>query len=135
MANPKYTPFIYTSQAIVVICNKTFVAEHEISATLIRVDDYSSFAKLLDLYTKQQQPKNLKFREKLILVEKLKLANKYVEILYQLPKGMCGKQYNNTLNVTIYPGVQIGENCLIYAGVRFDNCIIGNNCILQPEQL
>nr|HPM13749.1 UDP-3-O-(3-hydroxymyristoyl)glucosamine N-acyltransferase [Bacteroidales bacterium] len=26
-----------------------------------------------------------------------------------------------------------GENCLIYAGVRIlDNCIIGNNCILQP---
>ena len=49
LANPKYTPYIYTTNATAIVCSKTFVPEHPISSTLIRVDDpYSSFTKLLE---------------------------------------------------------------------------------------
>ena len=51
LANPKYTPFIYTTRASIVIVNKDFTPDQPIYATLIRVDDaYTAFARLLELY-------------------------------------------------------------------------------------
>ena len=39
LANPKYTPHIYTTKASVTIVNKTFVPENSLSTTLIKVED------------------------------------------------------------------------------------------------
>ena len=51
LANPKYKPYIYSTQASVTIVNKTFEAENKITTTLIKVDDaYKSFSKLLEYY-------------------------------------------------------------------------------------
>lgn len=51
LANPKYVHHIYTTNASVVIVNKTFEPEHPITATLIKVDDaYKAFSKLLEYY-------------------------------------------------------------------------------------
>ena len=48
LANPKYTPYIYTTQASVVIVNRDFAPEQIVLSTLIRVEDaYTAFAKLL----------------------------------------------------------------------------------------
>ena len=54
LANPIYTPFIYTTDASIVIVNKTLALEKKVKSTctLIRVDNaYESFAKLLEIYT------------------------------------------------------------------------------------
>ena len=51
LSNPKYTPFIYKTNASIVIVNQDFTPENEIKSTLIRVDDsYKSFSKLLEYY-------------------------------------------------------------------------------------
>ncbi|KAG1658270.1 hypothetical protein GQR58_023037 [Nymphon striatum] len=51
LANPKYTPHIYTTKASVTIVNKDFTPEKQIATTLIKVDDaYESFSKLLEYY-------------------------------------------------------------------------------------
>src|SRR5271157_3051015 len=51
LANPKYTHFIYSTNASIVIVNTDFIAEQPIESTLIRVEDaYQSFAKLLEIY-------------------------------------------------------------------------------------
>ncbi len=48
LANPKYTPFIYQTEASIVIVNEDFKPDKEIKATLIRVKDaYNSFAGLI----------------------------------------------------------------------------------------
>ena len=48
LANPKYTHYIYTTQASAVLVSKDFVPEQEVKATLIRVDDpYKTLADLL----------------------------------------------------------------------------------------
>jgi UDP-3-O-[3-hydroxymyristoyl] glucosamine N-acyltransferase len=39
LSNPKYEPYLYSTEASVVIVNKTLVLEKPIQATLIRVDD------------------------------------------------------------------------------------------------
>ncbi|GAE82368.1 UDP-3-O-[3-hydroxymyristoyl] glucosamine N-acyltransferase [Bacteroides reticulotermitis JCM 10512] len=51
LSNPKYTPYIYDTKSSIVLVNKDFVAEQEIKATLIKVDNaYESLAKLLNLH-------------------------------------------------------------------------------------
>ena len=51
LSNPKYTPYIYESQSSIILVNKDFEPEHEIKATLIKVDNaYESLAKLMNLY-------------------------------------------------------------------------------------
>ena len=58
LANPKYTQFIYTTKASIVIVNKIFKAEKEIHSTLIRVEDaYKSFSKLLEYYNQVKMNK------------------------------------------------------------------------------
>ena len=55
LANPKYTPHIYTSKASIVIVNKSFTADKNINATLIKVEDaYASFSQILELYNQMK---------------------------------------------------------------------------------
>src|SRR5210317_1686817 len=51
LANPKYKPYIYSTQASITIVNKSFEAENKLTTTLIKVEDaYKSFSKLLEYY-------------------------------------------------------------------------------------
>lgn len=51
LSNPKYTPYIYETEASIVLVKKDFTPEQEVKATLIKVDNaYESLAKLLNLY-------------------------------------------------------------------------------------
>ena len=51
LSNPKYTPYIYKTNASIAIVDKDFKPERNLSVTLIRVDDaYKSFSKLLEYY-------------------------------------------------------------------------------------
>ena len=62
LSNPKYTPYIYETQSSIVLVNKDFTPEHEIKATLIKVDNaYESLAKLLNLY-EMSKPKKQRDR-------------------------------------------------------------------------
>ena len=53
LSNPKYKPYIYKTQASITIVNEDFVAENDLSTTLVRVSNaYDSFSVLLDYYNK-----------------------------------------------------------------------------------
>ena len=57
LANPKYTPYIYTTKASIVLVADSFEAESPVEATLIRVaDPYSALAKLLEVARSVMQP-------------------------------------------------------------------------------
>ncbi|MCQ2608510.1 MAG: UDP-3-O-(3-hydroxymyristoyl)glucosamine N-acyltransferase [Bacteroidales bacterium] len=140
LANPKYTPYIYTTNATAIVCSKTFVPDKPISSTLIRVDDpYSSFTKLLVFYQKEKESKNLKgisWRAK--IHKKAKIGKNvyigdFVSVGAHVEIGEGTKIYPN---VTIYPYAKIGKNCLIHAGsIILNECEIGDNCILQPGSI
>ena len=60
LANPKYAPYIYDTQASLAIVGDDFSPEQKLptSLTLIKVEDpYSSFAKLLEVYQQMSAPK------------------------------------------------------------------------------
>jgi UDP-3-O-[3-hydroxymyristoyl] glucosamine N-acyltransferase len=59
LSNPKYTHYIYDTQSSIVLVNNDFEPEHEIRATLIKVENaYESLAKLLTLYENSKPKKN-----------------------------------------------------------------------------
>jgi UDP-3-O-[3-hydroxymyristoyl] glucosamine N-acyltransferase len=52
LANPKYTHFVYNTEASVVLVSNEFVAEHPVTATLIRVaNPYETLAELMSSYS------------------------------------------------------------------------------------
>ncbi len=137
LANPKYTPYIYTTNATAIVCSKTFVPEKPISSTLIRVDDpYSSFTKLLVFYAKEKEAKNLKGVSCRAKVHRKAKIGKNVYIAEFASIGAhaeIGDGCKIYPNVTIYPFAKIGKNCTIHAGaIVLNDCEVGDNCILQP---
>ena len=58
LANPKYTHYIYDTRSSIVLVSRDFVAEHPVSATLIRVDDpYATVAHLLKMVSEMMSVK------------------------------------------------------------------------------
>jgi len=59
LSNPKYNPYLYTTNASIAIVNKSFVPEKEVTTTLIKVDNaYKSFSKLLEFYNEVKNNKS-----------------------------------------------------------------------------
>ena len=134
LANPKYTPFIYTTKATAVVVNKDFKPEKPINSVLIRVDDaYSSFARLLEMFTKEKPPKGISRKAKIHKSAKIG-KNVYIAEFVSIAENV--EIGDNTVihpNVTIYKNVKIKNDCLIYANaIIMHNCEVGNNCIIQP---
>ncbi len=134
LANPKYTPFIYTTLASVVIVNKDFVAEQAISPTLIRVDDaYQAIAKLLRMY-EASKPKKTGIEQPSFISESARLG----DFVYVGAFSYIGENVVIGNNVQIYPQVYIGDNVeikdnsIIYPGAKiYKGCKIGFNCIIH----
>lgn len=135
LANPKYTPCIYKTQASAVLVRRDFEPEHEISATLICVDDpYATLAELLNWVNKHQAPEKKGIEQPSFIAEGVELGEDvYVgAFAYIAPGSKIGN------GVKIYPQVYIGDNVtvgdgtILYPGVKiYHNCEIGKRCVIQ----
>lgn len=134
LANPKYTSFIYDTQASIAIVNNDFVAEKEISATLIRVEDaYTSFSKLLEYYNQVKLSKTG--------IEQPCFINEtatYGDHLYLGAFSYLGENVILGNNVKIYPNVYIGDNvtigdnCVVFAGAKiYSDTVIGDTVYIH----
>ncbi|MBT3208755.1 MAG: UDP-3-O-(3-hydroxymyristoyl)glucosamine N-acyltransferase [Bacteroidetes bacterium] len=131
LANPKYNKYLYTTESNIVIINKDFEIEKEVSPTLIRVENaYESFAELLTIYEslkKNQQG-----------IEQPSFISQDIEIPDNVYVGAftyIGQNVKIGNNVKIYPNcyiadnVEIKENTIINSGVRiYSECKIGSDC-------
>lgn len=122
LANPKYTPYIYTTGASIVLVNSDFMAEHPISATLIRTPNaYESLASLMTLY--QQSKPRLAEVSSLAFIADSATIGKNVTIAPFVYVGEGAVIGDDTIiypHVTIYPGCKVGARCVLHAG-----CVIG----------
>ncbi|WP_055437277.1 UDP-3-O-(3-hydroxymyristoyl)glucosamine N-acyltransferase [Lacinutrix algicola] len=134
LANPKYTPYIYSTKASIAIVNKDFEPEQEIKTTLIKVDDaYKSFSKLLEYYN---QVKLNKFGiEQPSFISESSTVGKDI---YVGAFSYIGDNVRIGDNVKIFPGCYIGDNVVIdndtvlFAGAKvYSECIIGKNCVIN----
>lgn len=135
LANPKYTHFIYTTHASAVLVRNDFKPEHEISTTLIRVEDpYATLAELLNFVSSQQAPVKVGIEQPSFIAEGVNLGDDiYVGAFAYISKGAkIGKGAKIYPQAYIGDNVTIGDNSIIYPGVKiYHNCVIGKNCILH----
>lgn len=134
LANPKYTNYIYTTEASIVIVNNDFKPEKEISATLVRVPDaYQAFAKLLDAYNRIKLNKTG-------ISDKASVSDTAVigKNVYIGDFAVVGDNVKVGDNAKIYPQTWIGDNATIgtgttlFAGVKiYFDTVIGNNCTIH----
>lgn len=136
LANPQYTPFIYDTDASVVIVSQTFLPEKALknTCTLVRVENpYESFAVLLNAYDSFKRNKK-GIEQPCFIAEGVELPDD----VYVGAFVYVGKNVKLGKNVKIYPnsfigeGSVIGDNTTIFAGVRiYHESIIGNNCTIH----
>lgn len=131
LANPLYTNYIYTTGASIVVVNNDFVPAMPVPATLIRVENaYTSFAFLLEIFTKSRTEK-AGISPNAYIAKTAKVGdNVYLgEFAYIGENVVIGN------NVSLYPHVYIGDNTIIgdntklFSGARlYFDTVIGKNC-------
>ena len=134
LSNPKYTSFIYKTQASITIVNKDFKAEDSLDTTLIRVEDaYKAFSTLLEYYNQVKMNKT-GIEQPVFIAD----SAKYGENLYMGAFSYLGENVSIGDNVKIYPNVyigdnvQIGDNCVVFAGAKiYSESVIGNHCVIH----
>lgn len=134
LSNPKYVPYIYDTQASAVIINKSFIPDHPVKTTLIKVEDaYVAFTKLLEFYN---QIKNQKvgLEQPHFIGEN----SQYGQELYLGAFAYIGQNCQIGNNVKIYPNtyigdhVKIGDNTTVFPGCKiYADSEIGENCIIH----
>ncbi|MCD6091128.1 MAG: UDP-3-O-(3-hydroxymyristoyl)glucosamine N-acyltransferase [Bacteroidales bacterium] len=134
LANPKYTSFIYETEASIVIVNDNFQASKAINCTLIRVKDaYTAFSQLLDMYNQ------VKLNKKGISTHAAISESAQIgENVYIGEFVVIGERAIIEDDAKIYPQSYVGDNCKIgknttlFAGVKiYSDCIIGKDCTLH----
>lgn len=134
LANPKYTPFIYSTKASITIVNKDFIPEQDLSTTLIKVEDaYKSFSTLLEYYN-QVKSNKVGIESPTFISESVV----YGEGFYLGAFSYLGDNVKIGNNVKIYPNVYIGDNVsignnvIVFAGAKiYSESIIGEECVIH----
>lgn len=135
LANPKYTPYIYTTKSSAVLVNNDFKPENPVAATLIYVENaYKAFASLLDMVAEVVIPRKNGIEQPSFI----DTTATHGDNLYLGAFAYVGPNVKIGNNVKIYPhvyigdNVQIGDNTILFAGVKiYYNCVIGNNVTIH----
>ncbi len=136
LANPKYESFIYSTNATIVIVNRSFTPEKPLpdTLTLIKVDNaYESFARLLDYYNHLKNDK-IGIEEPVFVAENVEIGKD----VYVGAFTYIGKDSIIEDGVKIYPNTYIGDSVVIkkdtviYAGCKiYSDTKIGVECVIH----
>lgn len=135
LANPKYHQYIYTTKSSAVLVSKTFVPEHPVEATLIRVDDpYATVAHLLTMVQQMVTPVHKGVEQPCFIAEGVEVPDDaYIGAFAYVGKGVkLGKGVQIFPQVYLGDGASVGDGTILYAGVKvYHGCQIGNRCIIH----
>ena len=134
LSNPKYSHYIYESNASIILVNRDFESDRELKSTLIKVDNaYESLANLLSMIEQFKPKKNGVSALAHISASANIGVNVYIAPFVFVGEGAEIGNYAY-IDASCYIGenTKIGENTLLHAGVRVEKeCVVGKNCILQ----
>jgi UDP-3-O-[3-hydroxymyristoyl] glucosamine N-acyltransferase len=137
LSNPKYEPFLYTTQSSAVIVSQDFEPKKDFSATLIVVENaYSGFTKLLEEYQRFLNYSKIGIEEPSYKSEGVLIGDgSYRGAFSYIGKGCkIGKNVKIFPQVYLCENVTIGDNTIIYSGAKiYSNCQIGNNCTIHAN--
>ena len=134
LTNPKYEQYVYTSEASVILVDKTFEPKQPVRATLIKVADVGACVlSLLEMYNASRPRKKG--------ISPLSAINAAAEVGEECYVGeftvieagaRVGRECQIYPQCYIGDGVEIGEGTRIYPGVKiYEGCRIGRNCIIH----
>jgi UDP-3-O-[3-hydroxymyristoyl] glucosamine N-acyltransferase len=135
LANPKYIPYIFDTEAGAVLVNNDLQLDRPVKTTLIRVADaYAAFSKVLEA---AQQLIHKKGIEQPSFIDPSATIGKDV---YIGAFAYIGANARIGDNAKIYPQSYIGDNVaidndtIIYSGVKvYYGCSIGKRCIIHAS--
>lgn len=135
LANPKYTPHLYTTRASAVIVRDDFVPERPVPAALLRVKDpYTAFTRLLMEVQAYVNPPKRGVESPSFVHETAQLG----EEVYIGAFAYIGAGARLERGVQVYPhayvgdGVVLGEQTILYAGAKvYKGCELGAQCIVH----
>ena len=134
LSNPKYSHYIYETKASIVLVNKDFTPEKEVSTTLIQVNNaYEALAVLLAL-VEQMKPKKNGVSPQAFISPSAKIGvNVYIAPFVYVGEGAeIGNYASIDANSYVGENVKIGETTILHAGVKVEKeCEIGKDCILH----
>ncbi|WP_296109765.1 UDP-3-O-(3-hydroxymyristoyl)glucosamine N-acyltransferase [uncultured Alistipes sp.] len=134
LTNPKYEPFLYTTQASIVLVNRSFTPSQPVAATLIRVDDAGACVlKLLEMHN-AAKPRKEGISRLASIAESARVGEKcYIGDFTVVERGVeIGAGCQIYPQVYLGDGVRIGEGTILYPGVKiYEGCVVGRNCILH----
>ncbi len=138
LANPKYEPYIYSTEASIVLVHENFVPKQKVAATLIQVKDvYASVGLLLQKFESELiEPSGLS--DLAFISPKSNLGqNVSVGAFSVIAKGV-----NIGEGAYIFPQVYVGKNVKIGAGVRiypgvkiYAGCTVGDHCVIHSNAI
>ena len=134
LSNLQYTPYIYKTNASIVIVNRDFVPERAITSTLIKVDDaYVAFAKLLEFYNTVKNNKTGIEQLSFVAPSSTLGDDCYVgAFAYVGERCTIGKNVKIHPHVFIGDDVTIGDNTNLFSGVKvYAECVLGNNVTIH----
>ncbi len=134
LASPKYTHYLYSSQASIVIIDEGIELQEQPKATLIKVKNARDcVAQLLQLY-ESMKPKKQGVSSMAFVSPSAKIgANAYIApFAFVGDNVVIGDNCQIYPNVSIYDGATVGNNCLFYSNVSiYHDCKIGNNVTIH----
>lgn len=134
LANPKYTSYIYKTNASICIVSKDFQPNQKLTVTLIKVEEpYEAFSKLLEYYNQ------VKLRKSGIEQPSyIDNSVEYGEDVYIGAFAYIGHNVKMGDRVKIYPNAYIGDNVvlgddvIVFAGSKiYSESILGNKVVIH----
>jgi len=137
LANPKYTSFLYTTNATITLVDAAFIAEKTFKTTLIRVaDPYEAFSKLLHYYNQMKQHPLLGIANTAIISQDATIKKDVYVGEYALVGAHSTLNQHVAIHAHAFVGnnVTIGANTVVHAGARIlDDSVIGENCVIHSN--
>lgn len=136
LANEKYTPYIYETEATAVIVSDSFIPIKALKTNLIRVADaYTGFTKLLEAYAMMMKNSIVGVEEPSFMDSSSQMGEQAYRGAFSYIGKNCkiGASVKLHSHVHIGDRVQIGDNTIIHAGAKIcADTLIGNNCEIHP---
>ena len=134
LGNAKYTEYLYSSKASIIIVSEDLVLKEKIKPTLIRVKDPNyAFSKLLSHFNNRNTNK-VGIDQKSSFHTTVEYGNNLFFDKFSVAEEKVVLGENVKIHSQVYLGrnVVIGNNTIIYPGVKiYSDTIIGDNCIIH----
>ncbi len=134
LTNPKYEPWLYKTEASIVLVDKTFEPSQPVAATLIKVENAGAcVVKLLEMYN-AAKPRRTGISERASVAPDAKIGvDCYIGDFAVVEAGaVIGDGCQIYPQVYVGTGVTVGEGTILYPGVKiYEGCHVGKRCILH----